>query len=83
MECRKKGICQERTCTYFIYDIRFQNCALQVDSEMSINEIAFATKMSLDEVEKILEKAIKKLNQFLFYDKMEEIKNKVRKLNIK
>jgi hypothetical protein len=67
------GVCFEMDCDFYINDIRFGNCALKVDREMNIDEIAVAMNIDRREVLGILRSALHKIRLlWAFVDKNEK-----------
>lgn len=60
-KCPDRGFCDESDCDFYIADIRFRNCSLKVDTEMSIDEIVTATGWSKNTVLSLLQSALEKI----------------------
>jgi len=79
--CFEKGlICNKKDCGFFIYDIRFNNCAKQVNEEMSEEEISFVTGMGKNEVQEIINTALKKIYRTIYQNEISNLQDKIKKI---
>jgi len=81
--CFEQGlICNKRDCGFFICDIRFNNCAKQVNKEMTEDEISFVTGMGKNEIQEIINTALKKIYRKIYQDEISNLQNKIKKIDL-